>query len=273
MGKIIWLASYPKSGNTWLRAFLHNYILQGNAPHSINALTDLTAAESAAPFFNKYDPRPASAFTTEDAQRLRPLVHRDLTHLRDGFVCIKTHNARLAMHGIPLITDEFTSGAIYMVRDPRDVAVSYSRYTGQSLDEIIAFMGNGAGANRSTDAQVFELLSSWSRHVESWVGSTPRLLVRYEDLLTAPAKSFARVMRFLGDQPDETRLARAISFSGFATLAAQEASEGYAARRDAAAPFFRQGRSGAWRDVLTPSQSDRIVADHGAMMKNFGYLD
>jgi len=270
MGKIVWLASYPKSGNTWVRAFLCNYFSGSDGPQSINRLAAFSVSEANAMFFKHA--RPASALATEDVQRLRPAVHRDFTRLRDGPVFVKTHNARLALHGVPLCTPEVTAGAIYIIRDPRDVAVSYARYTGRALDEIIAFMGNTGAANRSTDAQVFELLSSWSKHAESWVGAERRLLVRYEDLLAAPAKGFGRIVKFLGQEAEPEQLSRAISFSDFETLSKQEATSGYHARgpNDAAA-FFHTGRAGQWRDVLTPEQVARIEGDHGVMMKNFGY--
>ncbi|OYV36233.1 MAG: hypothetical protein B7Z81_07600, partial [Acidocella sp. 20-61-6] len=152
-----------------MRVFLHNYIAQPETPYSINALTDFTAVESAAAFFAPYDARPASAFSTADVQRLRPRVHADLMRLHEDLVFIKTHNAALKIHDVELCTTAVSAGAVYIVRDPRDVAVSYARYTGQSVDQTIAFMGKRGAANRGTDTQVFEYLSSWSAHVQSWI--------------------------------------------------------------------------------------------------------
>ncbi len=273
MGNLVWLASYPKSGNTWARAFLHNYITDAAAPHGINRLTDFSVSECAAAFFRVHDPRPASAYTEQDVQRIRPAVHRDLTRLHDDLVFVKTHNAALAVHGVPLCTPEVTAGAIYLVRDPRDVAVSYARYTGRAVDDIIGFMGAAGAANRSTEEQVFELLSSWSRHAESWAAVKRRLLVRYEDLLATPQKSFGRIISFLGEEPAPERLKRAIAFSDFHVLAMQEATQGYAAGGpNQAARFFREGRAGQWRTALSDAQRARIESDHAAMMRNFGYL-
>jgi len=273
MGRIVWLASYPKSGNTWVRAFLHNYITDAQAPHGINKLHEFSASECNAAFFRVHDARPASLYTEADAQRLRPAVHADLTRLHDDLVFVKTHNAALAVHGVPLCTPAVTAGAIYIVRDPRDVAVSYARYTGRDLDEIIAFMGNAGAANRSTERQVFELLSSWSRHAESWTAVKRRLLVRYEDLLTAPETGFGRIVRFLGGEADAARLKRAIRHCGFAALQAQEAAEGYEARGpNEAAAFFHTGKAGQWQDALTQAQVKRIEADHAVVMRGFGYL-
>jgi hypothetical protein len=273
MGKLIWLASYPKSGNTWVRAFLHNYITRADTPHSINALTDFSAVESAAAFFHARDPRPASAYSTQDVQRLRPNVHEDLTRLHEDLVFVKTHNAALAVHGVPLCTPSVTAGAIYLVRDPRDIAISYAAHTGQSIDQIIAFMASKGAANRGTDTQVFEFLGSWSAHVESWTANRKNLVTRYEDLLSDPQTRFGNIIRYLGDTPDPARLARAITNSKFATLSAQEFLAGYkAASPDAKSPFFRQGRAGQWQATLTPAQSRQIESSHHAFMERFGYL-
>jgi len=273
LGKILWLASYPKSGNTWLRVFLHNYINQPDAPYSINKLNDLSASECNAAFFRAHLAGPPAAYTTQEVQRVRPKVHHELMKLHDDLVFIKTHNANRAVHGIALCTPAVSAGAIYLIRDPRDVAISYAAYTGRGLDDIIGFMSQAGAANRGTDAQVFEFLGAWSSHVESWIATPGVLLLRYEDMLENPAREFARVIRYLGDEPEPERLGQAVAYSDFVALAKQEARHGYqAGSPTAAAPFFREGRAGGWRDVLTGMQRDRIELDHAAMMKTFSYL-
>ena len=272
MGKLVWLASYPKSGNTWVRAFLHNYIANAPTPHSINELVDFSVSECAAAFFGTV----GEIITPVQAQALRPDVHKHLTTLHDDLVFVKTHNANLVVHDVALCTPALSAGAIYIVRDPRDVAVSYAAFTGKSLDEIIEFMAQEGAANASDGVQVFELLSSWSRHVVSWVGSTNRLLVRYEDLLAEPERHFARMIKFLGaanSTPDPERLRRAIEFSSFKSLATQEAKTGYRAGGPSGERFFRKGEARGWRDHLTAAQADKICVDHGEIMQKLGYID
>jgi len=266
MGKIVWLASYPKSGNTWVRAFLHNYITNAATAQSINALAEISVAEAAAAFFG------GGVLSPEETMARRPAVHERLTHLHPDLVFVKTHNANLALHGVPLCTPAYTAGAVVMVRDPRDVALSYAAFTGKSVDEIITFMAAPGAANESDGVQVFELLSSWSAHTRSWVGAPKRLLMRYEDLLTEPERYFARLVRFLGSgEVDAERLERAIRFSSFGTLRQQEEAEGYRAA-GTAETFFRAGKAGQWREKLTPEQARRIEADHGEVMGKLGYL-
>jgi hypothetical protein len=272
---LVWLASYPKSGSTWLRAFLHNYIRDSDSPHDINSLMDLSIGESGASLYRQYDPRPASQYAIADVQRMRPLVHRDLTRLHPDLVFVKTHNASLLVHGVPLVTPDVTAGAIYIVRDPRDVAISFSKHTGRSIDEMIAFMANPDAAGGATDQTVYELFGSWSIHVHFWTRNpNPRLLViRYEDMLQHPHATFGGVIRFLGQDPPPGRLGRAIAHSSFAVLSQQERVHGFDERPAAAvAPFFRTGRAGQWREVLTTQQCARLAMDHAVQMRRFGYL-
>jgi hypothetical protein len=269
MGKIVWLASYPKSGNTWLRAFLHNYVGNAAAPRSINALGKFSAVENLAGFFNKYDARPASHYAPSEVQAMRKRVHRDLMGLDDDLVFVKTHNANLEIHGAALCTAEYTAGAVYILRDPRDLAVSYAAYLGVGVDAAVRFMGQAGAANRGTEQQVFEFLGSWSAHVESWAAQPNTLVLRYEDLLNDPVAGFGKVIGFIGDGVvEKERLRRAVGFSEFATLAGQEAAQSYGAAGPAG-KFFREGRAGQWYDRLSAAQ---VQLDHGAVMRRFGYL-
>jgi len=275
MGKLVWIASYPKSGSTWVRAFLHNYILQPQAPYDINALMDLSTGESGAARYRRYDPRPASQYSIADVQRMRPRVHRDLMDVHPNLVFVKTHNASVLVEGVPLMTPDVTAGAIYIVRDPRDIAVSYARHRGRSLDDTIAFMADPLAATGGTDDKVYERLSSWSVHVHFWTRHPHPLrhVMRYEDMIAAPETAFAELVRVLGQEPPAERLAQAVRFSAFGELQAQERAKGFIEQpAGSAEPFFRAGRPNGWRAVLSAAQRDRIERDHGAVMARFGYV-
>jgi len=275
MGKLVWIASYPKSGSTWVRAFLHNYILQPQAPYDINALMDLSTGESGAARYRRYDPRPASQYSIADVQRMRPLVHRDLMDVHPNLVFVKTHNASVLVEGVPLMTPAVTAGAIYIVRDPRDIAVSYARHRGRSLDDTIAFMADPLAATGGTDDKIYERLSSWSVHVHFWTRHPHPLrhVMRYEDMIAAPETAFAELVRVLGQEPPADRLARAVTFSAFRELQAQERVKGFIEQPvESTELFFRAGQPNGWRAVLTAAQRDRIERDHGEVMARFGYL-
>jgi hypothetical protein len=275
LGKLLWIASYPKSGSTWVRAFLHNYFRKRDTPYDINALGDLSTGEAGASLYRKYDPRPASQYSIADVQRMRPLVHRDLTAIFPDLVFVKTHNAQLIVGGIPLITPEVTAGAIYIVRDPRDIAISFSHHLDRSLDETIAFMADPGAATGGDDRKVYERLSTWSVHVHYWTRYTnPRLhVMQYEAMVQNPAAAFASMLGFLGEDPPRERFERALNFSAFDRLRAQEQASGFVEQPVISrGAFFRSGRPGEWETTLTPAQQHRIESDHAVEMRRFGYL-
>lgn len=275
MGKIAWIASYPKSGSTWLRAFLHNYIADGGTPYDINRLMDLSTGENAASRYQVFDPRPASAYSIRDVQTMRPRVHQAIADAQDGLVFVKTHNAQLIVEGVQLITKAVTGGAIYILRDPRDIAISYSRHLGLSIDRTIGFMNDPSAATGGTDSAVYVRLATWSGHVHFWTKQPhPTLhVMRYEDMLADPTAAFGAVIRFLGQAPAPARLDRAIAHSDFAELRRQERAHGFVEQpQQSQDRFFREGRGGQWREALTGAQIARIERDHGAVMQRFGYL-
>jgi len=274
MGGILWLASYPKSGNTWLRAFLHNFLRNPDQSYDINKLMEFTTGESQTVLYRQLDPRPWTEYTREDVARMRPQVHRELTKTFPDTVFAKTHNALLEDMGYPTVNMEVTAGGIYVVRNPLDVAISYSHHLSLPLDEMIDIMGRPGAMTNPSEKNVHEVQGSWSQHVESWTGKpNPRLLVlRYEDMLESPFKSFGAVAKFLGINAPRDRLDKAIKQSSFKVLKNQEKAKGFIERPAKAEAFFRKGEAGQWRHDLTPEQVQRIVSDHREQMERFGYV-
>lgn len=274
MGGIVWLASYPKSGNTWLRAFIHNLMRNPDQAYDINKMADLTMAEARTPLYTYLESKPWTELSFEDIARLRPQVHRELSKANPGTIFVKTHNALMENLGHPLVTMEVTAGAIYVVRNPLDVAISYSHHLAISIDETIDLMKTRGAMTVSTEKNVYEVMGSWSQHVESWTARPIAQLhvMRYEDMLDRPSKTFGGVAQFLGLKPPRERLEKAIKQSSFKVLANQEKAKGFVERPAKAESFFRKGESGQWRRELTAAQIGRIVADHREQMDRFGYV-
>ncbi len=277
--RAVWIASYPKSGNTWVRVFIHNLLRelrgQSEGAQDINALHEMTARESLAAWFTRQLGKSAYEATAQEIARARAAVQAEMVRGEGGPVYIKTHNAVAHVEGFPTVNFDVTLAAIYIVRNPLDIAVSYAHFTGLPLDSMIAYMADPSGNIDVNDRRVYEFLGSWSFHTASWmsVPHRPILLMRYEDMLTAPEHSFSRLASFLRLKPDGGQLARAIQKSSFEELARQEELNGFNERPKDTEKFFRSGKAGQWREALSQSQINAIVGAHGPMMMRFGYLE
>jgi Sulfotransferase domain len=274
MGKIIWLASFPKSGNTWLRAFMHNLLRNPNEPYDINKLADFTKGDAQMAWYNLIDKRPGSQITKDEVATLRPKVHRLMTQSRPDSVFIKTHNKLVEDRGTPMITMECTAGAIYIIRNPLDVTLSFADHYGLSIDDAIKTMATPGLHTENSDKYCYEIYGTWSENVETWtLNSHPGLhVVRYEDMLDAPVKTFGGVLRFLGLNVSRERLDKAIKLSSFRVLQEQEKRQGFVEKTEVSERFFREGKAGQWRRKMTREQVDAVVAAHREQMARFGYL-
>ena len=274
MGALIWLASYPKSGNTWLRSFLHHLLANPPAPLPPDELRKFCFADDARGFFDRAAGHATQGLSTAEIAALRPRAQALMAATAKESVFVKTHSLLGEHHGKPLINEAVTVGALYVLRDPRDVAISGAHHYGLTIDGMIERLANKAAATGNTPQAAYTLQSSWSDHVTSWTRQRhPRLLVlRYEDMEQQPTATFGTVARFLGLSPPPERLQRAIDFSSFKVARELEQKHGFNERSQHADSFFRAGRSGQWRGTLTPGQIERIEADHGEVMRRFGYL-
>lgn len=273
MGKLIWLASYPKSGNTWLRAFLHNLMRNPNEPYDINRLTDFTLSDAQMRWYQAFDPRPGPQISKEEIAALRPRMHEAMTRAHPDTIFVKTHNALVEDRGTPMITMEYTAGAIYVIRNPLDVVISYADHYGLTLDAAIAAMATPGLQSENEEIHCYERYGSWSEHVMSWTHRpTPGLhIVRYEDMLTSPHKAFAGVTAFLGLKVPRDRLDKALKLSSFKVLREQEKRHGFIERTANSQRFFREGKAGQWRKTLTAQQIEALTAVHREQMARFGY--
>ncbi|HEX2581168.1 MAG TPA: sulfotransferase domain-containing protein [Dongiaceae bacterium] len=274
MSKIIWLASYPKSGNTWMRAFLHNLLQAPEEGYDINKMTDFTFSDSSIFWYRHFIRKPREEWNDQDVADARWDVQRMLCLQHPDNVFVKTHNALMQYMSRPLIHMDWTAGAIYVVRNPLDVAVSLTHHYGVEIGravEIINDTGTGATGNAYA---VYEVHNNWNGHVRSWTRHPqPSLhIVRYEDMLEKPRDTFTRVTQFLGLPAPPERIDHAIEMASFKKLREQEEQKGFRERSDKAEKFFREGRSGQWRDVLSPAQIERIVTANREQMERFGYL-
>lgn len=276
--KGIWIASYPKSGNTWARAFIHNLLTEIRGKdadaHDINRLRKHTVWEITGGPYEQLIGKPLTECSLEEIARTRPRIQQLLSEARSRPFFLKTHLALARVEDFPTINLEMTLAAIYIVRNPLDVAISYSHHSNCSIDLIIERMADPLFMSHGSEKVVHEFMGSWSAHVASWLSlsSRPVHVMRYEDMLKTPVRTFGALARFLRLDPTPKQLQRAIDKSSFSELSKQEQERGFTEKPAVAERFFRNGSADQWRDVLTKEQIVRIVEAHAPMMMRTGYL-
>ncbi|PTS81566.1 sulfotransferase [Sphingomonas sp. HMWF008] len=277
-GRAIWLASYPKSGNTWLRLALKS-LQRGGAPIRLAELSSYARMPIGRYLFDGVLEADSGSMTDAEIEALRPAFHD--AHFGSGGApeLCKIHDCWFrTVDGRAVFDRHHTRAAIYIVRDPRDVAVSWARFTARSIDWAIRYLARSTARLRPdpdrTNGAIAQRIGDWSSHPASWIdesGLAP-LVIRYEDMHADLPAVLAQVAVLLEWDARPSAIAGAVAATRFDRLAEEEARDGFREKPESAARFFHTGRSGGWRDVLTPDQAARIVADHAPMMRRFGYL-
>ena len=273
MTGFVWLASYPKSGNTWLRLALQS-LLHGGQEIDFRARPVFAPIAASRSDLETVLDAPAGELTDDEAEVLRPRLYEAQKQAAAAPLYRKVHDAcRWTAAGEPLFAPAVTRQTVYIVRDPRDVAVSLAHHTGRSIDQAITLMADPQATFGLADRrQLRQVLTGWSGHVDSWLGHGPALLLlQYEEMLADPVAALGRVAHHLGLEVSGGDLARAAEATRFERLQAAEDRDGFRESPAAGRRFFRQGIAGGWRAALTPAQAQRIVADHGAVMDRLGY--
>jgi hypothetical protein len=276
---IVWLASYPKSGNTWLRLALQS--LQGNdAALDINEAEDRAGAAAGRRSFDEALGVESSDLSDAEVLVARPRAYEAMVRQLRAPLPLKVHDAwRRTPTGEPLFPPTATTGVVYVVRDPRDVAASFAHHFDCSIDTAIDRMADAefmlSRGKAGVRFQFPQRLRTWSQHVDSWLAAPDvrLLVVRYESMIADMHAVLTSVAQFIGlDAPPET-LTNAVRAVRFDRLRAQEETQGFVEANPGSKAFFRRGVAGGWRDELTADQAARIVRDHGTVMQRLGYLE
>ncbi|HYD63943.1 sulfotransferase domain-containing protein [Azospirillum sp.] len=273
MSGYYWLASYPKSGNTWMRLAL--WALRHGKPVDFAEFAGWATVSGLRAVFDEVLGVESSDLNAAEIETLRPRVFETLSSEAPEPMLRKVHEPWiLTPAGEPLFPPAVTLGAVYIVRDPRDVAVALSHHQGASLDRAIAFMSSPPHERGSVWRQMDYHWVSWHRHVESWLDAPGiRVLpVRYEDMVADMPAVLAEVAEFLGWDAEPEAVAAAVEATAFERLRIEEEKQGFGEKPLHMERFFRRGEAGGWRAVLSGEQAARIQHDHGAVMLRLGYL-
>lgn len=275
--KIVWLASYPKSGNTWFRIFLTNFLRDGDNPANINELHRTPIASSRS-MFDEYSGLPSSDLTPDEIDHLRPALYRQIARETKETIYHKVHDAyRILPDGNPLFPAEITKAVIYFIRNPLDVAISFAHHSATTIDRMIRAMNNPDYAFCKREDrlhnQLEQKLFAWSGHVESWTRqqTMPVLIIRYEDMLKNTFENFKKAINFVGLKADDEKIKQAVYFSRLEELQKQEQEKGFREKSPKANSFFRKGYAGDWKTGLTKEQVNQLVEHHKGIMQKYGY--
>jgi hypothetical protein len=278
---IYWLASYPKSGNTWLRSFifaLQNQSTTDVTTIDINQLHTGAIASSRSWLANGLGVE-LGLHSAEQIESYRSDAYRFIHSQLTEPAYHKIHDANHLCASVGhLCSPDACAGALYVVRNPFDVAISFANHMGVSLDKSIGMMGTSDFAlladNKKYRPQVRQHMGSWSDHVTSWIDcDLPILVVRYENMQNNSLVCFTQVSQFLHLSDDENSVKKAIAMCHFDKLKKQEDKHGFKERPVKSKAFFRKGLVGDWQNTLSLSQVDRLITDHAVVMQRLGYLD
>lgn len=281
-GRIVWLTSYPKSGNTWMRAiataltthphlFAVDHLTSGAQPYSVTTSLALYGLDARWLSYDETDRVRTSMLTAG----LDAPVETDDT--KPAAILRKTHEVyRPGKSGAEPFPTAVTRAAILIVRDPRDVACSYAPFFGTDLDSAIDALAtvNTGGRGNPAMCETSQPWGSWSTHTRSWLADDvpfPVHLVRYEDVRSDPVATLEPVFRAVGIDCTHEQLTDAVEQARFERLRASEEQFGFRETNPRTKTFFRSGRAGGWREELSADQVATIELDHRDVMGDVGY--
>ena len=276
---IIWLASYPKSGNTWLRMFLKSYFLKPNEKFSLNnSMLDSFKAQGF-PDEETLDHLKVDYSKFEEIAKNWEAM-QDYINLNNRTNFIKTHSAMCKVGPYKFTTSRNTKGGIYMVRDPRDVIVSLSDHMGLDYEQTFHHMSSSYNCEYPLSGRKgYEksLMGTWSDHYKSWKNYKycKILIIKYEDMVLDELNTFTKVINYLNEIDDielnNQKLTKALKQTQFKELQKLEKSEGFF-EKGKGELFFRKGKTRTWLNEVPSRIIKNIEELFEPEMKELDYL-
>ncbi len=278
---IIWIASYPKSGNTWVRSFLSAYYFSDDGKFNFELLKKIKQFPNKEFFDIKLE-------NVDDASKNWLIAQKKIKEKKQT-IFLKTHNIYGAYKGNSFTSEEFTAGAIYIVRDPRNVLTSlmnhYSLNESEALKMINSIYRNLKDENDTDNYASYSFISSWANNYNSWKKSKNinTLFIKYEDLENDTYNTFTRIINFSNNlikkekNIDDERFKSAIKTTNFDVLKKKEETEGfheavYSSKEKKIKTFFNLGNKNNYKNILKTETSKAIEEIFEKEMTELGYL-
>ena len=264
---IIWLASYPKSGNTWVRSLLSAYYYTKNGNFNFELLKNINVYPQQKYFDVKID-KPGEINSYWDVSQEKIISEKKIKIL-------KTHNSLLALNGKDFTKPKYTLGIIYIVRDPRNVITSLKNHYDLDYEQSLNFMLNEKkylyDIQKKNDYADFHFLSSWSNHYKSWINNNlfKKIVIKYEDLENDTFKTLKNLIIYINslfqinEKIDEIKINNCIKTTNFEILKNKEKKEGfpenaYSKKTNKKIDFFNLGPKNKWEKVVPKEFHEKI---------------
>lgn len=270
---MILLASYPKSGNTWMRALLGQYFAP-QQPLNINALQGQPILSLRARFDDMMGVSSAD-IPAQTVESLRADFCRETVKTLPPNSFVKIHDAYNTHPKI--FPKDAVRAVIYLVRHPANIALSYAKHQAWPVDRIVQRLINPDQClydqNEFSFAQLRQHMGTWAQHVTSWVNQTdiPLTVIRYEDLCANPDATLATALGAFGVKPDPQLIRRSVESCSLKAMQEQEKTQGFNGKNARTLRFFDQGPARNWQQGLTVTQIQTLNDAFGKVMARFDY--
>ena len=276
---IVWIASYPKSGNTWIRSIITSILYTSDGKFNFDLIKKIDQFEILRNF----------KFLKKNIDHFKQLhkmnvvsqywleAQKELTN-KNKILFLKTHSANYEYENLFFANNETTKGCIYVVRDPRDIIVSYSKFLGISVEEVVKIIALKENKIYGPNKKVGVFLTRWDYHVASWTRiNKPKLILKYEDMLLNPRQSIKQITKFLAEDLninfsiDEDKINNIILSTSFSKLKENEKELGFF-ESSKNSVFFRSGQKNQWKEILTKKQLLFIEENFKQYMAMYEYI-
>ena len=288
---IIWLASYPKSGNTWLRAILHQIIVKKNNNHE-TWLSNLHKLVDTYPKIEHFQNLNSALIKESDFQNKNEIVKnwdksQKKLNADKKLRILKTHNMlcsiNIDQHNHSFTNEDNTLGVIHVVRDPRNVITSLiNHFFLQTYNEALELITNASRWGGVRNGEIPHFISSWEHHFESWALFPKNyILFKYEDILNNPEKQIRRLIeylqKFIKIDCDKETINRIINDTNFENLKNLEKKGNFLenavnVKTKDKANFFNLGPNNDYKKFLDKNIQYEIEKKFEKTMKKLNYL-
>ncbi len=280
---IFWIASYPKSGNTWLRALISSYYYSPDGIFDQKLLAKIGQFPERAHFSNfNYDPKIVTD-TTNFWIQAQDKINRD-----KKIKFFKTHNLLGSVNNNKFTDKKNTIGGIYIVRDPRNVITSIQNHFELSKDDALKFMLNEKkfiyDYHLDNDYSNFQFISSWEKNYQSWFQQNlfPIKIVKYEDLNDKTFEIFKEIVNFIEritknkKSFDTIKAKNSIQSTAFNKMKNLEKNDGFIesvlSKNDPQKiPFFHLGPNNDWKKIFDKNYKEKLKKIFDVNLKELNY--